>query len=121
MKKLALGLVAAVALTGAALAAAPADPMASRYENTVTLTDAKGAVTKVHYNKDGTMTVTQPDGAKVTGKWTLKDGKLCVTLDAGPTAGKEGCNPFADHKVGDTWDVTLADGTKSKAALVAGR
>ena len=52
---------------------------------------------------------------------TVKDGKLCVTLDAGPTAGKEGCNPFADHKVGDTRDVTLADGTKSKAALVAGR
>ena len=121
MKRLALGLFAAVALTGAALAAAPADPMASRYENTVTLTDAKGAVTKVHYNKDGTMTVTQPDGTKVTGKWTLKDGKLCVTLDAGPTAGKEGCNPFADHKVGDTWDVTLADGSKTKAALVAGR
>lgn len=122
MKKLALGLFAAVALTGAALADAPAaDPMASRYENTVTLTDAKGAVTKVHYNKDGTLTVIQPDGAKVTGKWALKDSKLCVTLDAGPAAGKEGCNPFAEHKVGDTWDVTLADGTKSKAALVAGR
>jgi hypothetical protein len=25
------------------------------------------------------------------------------------------------QSAGDTWDVTLADGTKSKAALVAGR
>lgn len=117
MRKLALGLFAAAALmAGPALA----DPMASRYENTVALTDASG-VTKIHYNKDGTMTTTLPNGTKGTGKWAIKDGKLCVTLDQGPNAGKEGCNPMVERKVGDTWDVTLADGTKAKASLVAGR
>lgn len=119
MKKIALGLVAAAMLAGAAIAAA--DPMESRYDNTVTLTTADGAVTKIHYNKDGTMATVQPDGSKGTGKWAMKDGKLCVTLDQGPTAGKEGCNPFVERKVGDSWEVTLADGTKAKAALVAGR
>jgi hypothetical protein len=118
MKKTALGILAAAMLATAAIAAA--DPMASRYENTVTITDATGT-TKIHYNKDGTMTTIGPDGAKGTGKWTMKDGKLCVTLDQGPNAGKEGCNPFAERKVGDSWDVTLADGTKAKASLVAGR
>jgi hypothetical protein len=118
MKKLALGLIAAVAMTGAAFAS---DPMASRYENTVVLTDANGAVTKVHYNKDGTMTTILPDGAKGTGKWAMKDGKLCVTLDQGPTAGKETCNPFVERKVGDAWEATMADGSKAKVSLVAGR
>lgn len=118
MKKLALGLVAAAMLAGAAIAA---DPMESRYDNTVTLTMADGATTKIHYNKDGTMATVQPDGSKGTGKWAMKDGKLCVTLDQGPTAGKESCNPFVERKVGDSWEVTLGDGSKAKAALVAGR
>jgi len=118
MKKLAFGLVMAGMLAGAAWAA---DPMQTRYDNTVTLTAANGQVTKLYYNKDGTMTTLLPDGTKGTGKWAVKDGKLCVTLDAGPTAGKESCNPLVEHKVGDTWEVTLADGTKAKVALVAGR
>jgi len=108
-----------VMLAGAAIAAA--DPMESRYANTVTLTTPDGAVTKIHYNRDGTMTTVLPNGAAGTGKWAMKDGKLCVTLDAGPAAGQENCSPFVERKVGDTWDVTLADGTKAKAALVAGR
>jgi hypothetical protein len=117
MKKIALGLAVAAMLSTAALAS---DPMATRYENTVTITDANGT-TKIYYNKDGTMTTVLPDGTKGTGKWTAKDGKVCVTLDSGPNAGKEGCNPLTERKVGDTWDVTLADGTKAKATLVAGR
>ena len=118
MKKLALGLIAAAMIAGTAMAS---DLMAGRYENTVTLTAADGKVTKLHYNKDGTMAITNPDGTKGTGKWAVTDGKLCVTLDQGPTAGKENCNPAVERKVGDTWDVKLADGSTAKAALVAGR
>lgn len=118
MMKFALTLIAAVMFASSAVASA--DPMASRYENTVTLTDATG-VTKIYYNKDGTMKTVLPNGQAGTGKWAIKDGKLCVTLDQGPNAGQESCNPFVERKVGDTWDVTLADGTKAKAALVAGR
>lgn len=117
MKKFALGLVAAVMIAGTAMA----NPMQSRIDNTVTLTAADGKVTKVLYNGDGTMAITNPDGSKGTGKWAVKDGKLCVTLDQGPTAGKESCNPLVERKVGDTWDAKLADGTTAKAALVAGR
>jgi YD repeat-containing protein len=120
MKRILAGV--AVAVFSATLALASDDPMASRYDNTVTVTNAKGEVTKIHYNKDGTLTVTQPDGTKGTGKWAMKDGKLCVTADAGPNAGKEQCNPFtAGKKVGDSWEQTLADGSKVKVAIVAGR
>jgi hypothetical protein len=121
MKRILAGV--AIALVSSSLAfAAATDPMQTRYDNTVTITNAKNEVTKLHYNKDGTVNVTLPDGTKTTGKWALKDGKLCITADAGPTKGQEQCNAFdASKKVGDTWEVTGADGSKSKVAIVAGR
>lgn len=118
MKRFVFGLAAAAIMSAAAFAS---DVMANRYGNTVVITDAKGGVMKLMYDQDGKLTVVLPDGTKSTGKWALKDGKLCVTADAGPTAGKEQCNPVADHKVGDEWEVPMADGTKAKAKLVAGR
>jgi hypothetical protein len=121
MKRILAGLAVAVFSTSLAFAAAE-DPMASRYDNTVTVTNAKGEVTKIHYNKDGTLAVVNPDGTKSTGKWVMKADKLCITPDAGPMAGKEQCSTFAaGKKVGDTWDQTLADGSKAKVAIVAGR
>jgi hypothetical protein len=117
MKRFVIAFAAATALAGAAFA----DVMASRYGNTVVITDSKGGVMKLMYDKDGKMSVVMPDGTKGTGKWALKDGKLCITADQGPTAGKEQCNPVTEHKVGDEWEVPLADGTKGKAKLVAGR
>jgi hypothetical protein len=121
MKRILAGIAVAVFSTSLAFAAAE-DPMASRYENTVTITNAKNEVTKLHYNKDGTVAVTNPDGTKATGKWAMKGDKLCVTPDAGPMAGKEQCSAFAaGKKPGDSWDQTLADGSKVKVAIVAGR
>ena len=121
MKRILAGVAIAVFSTSLAFAAAE-DPMAVRYENTVTVTNAKGEVTKLHYNKDGTVNVVLPDGTKATGKWALKDGKLCVTPDAGPTKGQEQCNAFdGTKKPGDSWELTAADGSKSKVAIVAGR
>jgi hypothetical protein len=120
MKRILAGV--AVAVLSASLALASDDPMASRYDNTVTVTNAKGEVTKIHYNKDGTLSVIQPDGTKGTGKWAMKGDKLCITPDQGPMAGKEQCSPFAaGKKEGDSWEQTLADGTKVKVAIVAGR
>lgn len=120
MKRILAGV--AVAVLSSSLAFAAADPMQTRYDNTVTVTNAKGEVTKLHYNQDGTMAVILPDGTKTTGKWAMKDGKLCVTADAGPQKGQEQCNPFAgEKKVGDTWEITMGDGSKAKVTIVAGQ
>jgi hypothetical protein len=120
MKRILAGI--ALATFSASLAFAADDPMASRYDNTVVLKMADGKETKLHYNKDGTLGVTQPDGTKGTGKWKLNGDKLCVTPDAGPTAGKEQCSAFtAGKKVGDSWEQTLADGSKAQVSIVAGR
>jgi len=111
----------AVAAFSASLAMAADDPMANRYGNTTVVTNAKGEVTKLMYNKDGTMTVVQPDGSKVTAKWAVKEGKLCITPDGGPMAGKEQCNPFdPSKKAGDNWEITAGDGSKVKISIVAG-
>jgi YD repeat-containing protein len=119
MKRILAGV--AVAVLSSSLAFAAEDPLANRYGNTTTVTNAKGEVTKLTYKKDGTMTVVQPDGTKVPAKWAVKDGKLCITPDVGPTAGKEQCNPFdPSKKAGDSWEVTGADGSKIKVAIVAG-
>jgi YD repeat-containing protein len=120
MKRILAGI--AVAVFSATLALASDDPMANRYGNTTVVTNAKGEVTKLMYNKDGTMTIVQPDGSKITGKWAVKEGKLCITPDGGPMAGKEQCNPFdPSKKVGESWEVTTADGSKVKVAIVAGQ
>jgi hypothetical protein len=119
MKRIMLG-VAALALS-TSLAIAADDPLANRYGNTTVVTNAKGEVTKLTYKKDGTMGVVLPDGTKGTGKWKHADGKLCITPDAGPMAGKEQCNPFdPSKKAGDSWEITTADGSKVKVAIVAG-
>ena len=111
----------AFAVLGTSLAFAADDPMASRYGNTVVVKYADGSEVKIHYNKDGTLEVINPDGSKGTGKWAMKDGKLCITADAGPTAGKEQCSPFtAGKKAGDSWEQTMADGSKITVSIVAG-
>src|SRR5262245_31483048 len=109
----------AVAALSASLAMASDDPMANRYGNTVTATNAKGEVTKLMYAKGGGLTIVLPDGTKITGKWAIKDSKLCITADAGPMKGQEQCNPFdPSKKVGDSWEIPAADGTKTKVAIV---
>jgi hypothetical protein len=111
----------AFAVLSTSLAFAADDPMASRYGNTVVVTYADGSVVKLHYRQDGSLEVINPDGSKGTGKWAMKDGKLCITADAGPTAGKEQCSAFtAGKKVGDSWDQAMADGSKIKISIVAG-
>jgi len=119
MKRILAGV--AVAMLSTSLAFAADDPMAGRYGNTVVVKYANGSEVKLHYNQDGTLEVINPDGSKGTGKWAMKDGKLCVTADAGPNAGKEQCSAFtAGKKAGDSWDQSLADGTKVQVSIVAG-
>lgn len=118
MKRFVIAAVAAIALSSAAFAA---DPMEPRYGNTVVLTAPNGQVTKLMYNKDGTMDIVLPDGTKGKGTWVMEGDKLCITAAVGPAANQKQCNAFTAHKVGDEWEIGLPDGSKMKAKLVAGR
>jgi hypothetical protein len=63
----------------------PYDPLASRYENTVIVTGANTAKTKLNYNKDGTLTVAQANAALKTAKWSRTSGQFCVAFTGGAT------------------------------------
>ena len=115
---------AALAAFSASFAIAADDPMASRYGNTIATTTADGKPAgNAYYNADHTMSRKTPDGKEMKGTWKLDGDKLCITqTDPAPAPDmKPTCLPFAQHKVGDSWDVTLPDGTKLKATLKAGR
>lgn len=109
--------LALVALSATAFA----DPMASRYGNTIVITNAKGEVTKLHYEADGTFKAMAPAG-EIKGTWTVADGKLCLTqVEPAPAADAQPiCNPVTEHAVGDKWEMGEGD-AKVTIELVQGR
>ena len=124
MKLILMG-VAALALS-TTFAIAADDPMASRYGNTVVAKGADGKeVGRTYYNADGSYTRKTADGKESKGTWKMDGGKVCLaqTEPAPPAAmAAPVCVPFPGAKnVGDSWDVTLPDGTKLTASLVKGR
>jgi len=115
MRKLVLGAVALMFSTGLAFAA---DPMAGVIGNTVVGKSAAG-VTKYWYKADHTYTAVDAKGAKMSGTWEDKDGKLCLAQTS-PTPSKLCADSMAGKKVGDTWETTASDGTKYSGSIVAG-
>ena len=110
----------AVAAMILALAAAPAfaDATADAFAaNTVVATGANGAVLKFKFNPGGAYTMTAGDQT-ISGAWAVEGSQFCIT----PQGGDKSCSPYAaNRKVGDTWQVTGADGVAYSVALVAGR
>jgi hypothetical protein len=124
-----LGTSALVAMSLAGAAMAADDPLAGVYGNTVVVTDAKGAVTKIWINKDGTYKATGVDGQSGTGKWSVKDNntKYCSTPDlpatapAGTPSPSESCSELkGSHKAGDTWQQNDANGQPITVAIKKG-
>jgi hypothetical protein len=115
----------AFAALGVSLAFAAADPMASRYGNTVVAKTADGQeVARTYYNADGTYSRKTADGAESKGTWKMDGDKLCATqTEPAPPAGAGTlCLPFPGPKtVGDTWEATLPDGTRLTVTLQSGR
>ena len=100
------------ALTAGALfiTSAWAGNIEARFGNTVVATAPDGTVTKFHYDKAGTFTVTSTQPGKpainTKGKWRIDGANVCLTAEAavGPfEAGKERCVPLVGDKLGDTW------------------
>lgn len=114
MKKFLIAAVAALAFATPAMA----DAMAPFYGNTAEVKQADGAVVKYHFDAGGAFTVVAPDGAKVTGAYTVAAGKVCLT----PAGGQQTCAPLVEgRKVGDTWELTNDQGQKVTVTLKAGR
>lgn len=118
MRMLAGVAIATVVFSGTALA----DPMADRYANTATATNAKGEVIKLYYNEDKSVSATMADGSEVTGVWDIVDSQICLTQTEPAPAEGQGplCFPLSDHTVGDKWEVGEGDAAMT-VEIVAGR
>jgi len=102
--------LATAAATIMLVGAAWAGNIEARFGNTVVAKAPDGTVTKFHYDKAGTFTVTSEQPGKpavnTKGKWRVEGDKVCLTAEAavGPfEANKERCVPLSGDKVGDTW------------------
>lgn len=122
MKRILAGMVAAA--LGVSLALAADDPMASRYGNTVVAKSADGKeIGRTYYDADGKYTRKTPAGES-KGTWKMDGGKICLTQTEPAPPATQGtvCLPFPGaKKIGDSWEVTLPDGTKATATLQKGR
>ncbi|KPP81343.1 MAG: hypothetical protein HLUCCA04_10150 [Oceanicaulis sp. HLUCCA04] len=99
MKMFAAGLVAALGLSGAALAVSPSGHV---YESTETESGYSYTST---FHADGRFTNDMGN----EGTWTYADGELCITVED-----TELCNPFEASEVGEsvTTDEWRADGVE---------
>ena len=122
MKHVLLAGAAFLALTSAALAA---DPYASMYGNTVTITGSDGSKTTSYVNQDMTYETHAPNGMVIKGTYTWKDATTaCFTqTDPAPQPNQQPLclqNQTA-HNVGDSWTVNGMDSKPVTVAITAGR
>ena len=96
MKRILAGI--AVAAMSVSLAFAAADPMASRYGNTIVISGPDGKeVGRVYYDADHKVVRKLADGKEVKGTWAMEGANLCFTqTDPAPATPAEAkqCTPF---------------------------
>jgi hypothetical protein len=120
LAKVAACSLALAALAGPALAA---DPMASAYGNTVSVTYPDGATVKLFIEADGTYTSSGGPAGDSSGTWAIKGGQTCFTqVSPEPPAGMSpSCSPTVSKNVGDTWTAPAQGGAEATITITAGR
>jgi hypothetical protein len=123
MRRILLATAAFFALAGAAQAA---DPFASMYGNTVSITGPDGSKVTSFVNQDMTWEQHMPDGMTVKGTYAWKDATTaCFTqTDPAPKSADMAttCLPNQTaHNVGESWSVAGRDGKPVTVAITAGR
>lgn len=114
------------ALAATALMATPAfaeDPLMGSYGNTVTITNAKGEVTRLFVNEDKSYEAKLPGDVLHKGTWAIEGDQICFTLvdPAPPADAKPVCGLVeGGRKAGDTWETGEGD-QKVTIAITAGR
>lgn len=105
-------------LASLTLAAGPANAgaMDQALGNTLTLTDAAGAVTQYYFEPDGAYAERRADGQQARGNWEVRGERLCLT----PQGEGRYCIPFqANRNVGESWEIQTATRELMYVAMVS--
>ena len=120
MKSLVLGLLAAVAICGAASA-----DISGLVGNTVIGSTPDGLTRRIMLRADGSFRISVTDGSVSTGTWTVQGTRLCYArTDPKPPPGGQAvlCVEGLDgHKVGDRWMATGHQNMPMTMSIVAGQ
>ncbi len=109
-------LAAAATVAFAAPAFADNHAMAAYFGNTAEVTYADGSVVGWHFDEEGA--VSNTNGAE--GSWSMEGNDLCLTMGEAEEAS---CASVGEdvRSVGDTFAITLSDGSEASVTIVEGR
>lgn len=93
------------------------DTIENSFGNTFVAKTPHGDV-KFHFNADKTYSQINPDGSSAKGSWSTANAKITLSPQGGAPVTLD---YETNHRVGDTWNAVLADGTPAQVALVSGR
>jgi hypothetical protein len=117
------GLLASIVcgLAGPGLAAEPDPRVAAAFGNTIVSTYPDGRSQKIWLHPDGAWTGLSRSHEDMAGRWTWKNGKVCLRQKIRPTLPFSYCAPLPqDAQVGAAWTAKDFAGTPIQLKLVRG-
>jgi len=113
--------VLSLAAASAALAADSVAQVKPAFGNTVLSIYPDGRSQKIWMHPDGTWDGQSRRGTPLAGRWSLKDGKVCMKQSKPPTLPVAYCTPFPDNTyVGVSWTSKDMSGTPIQLKVVKG-
>jgi hypothetical protein len=111
-------------LAALAAAAAPSAVMSAlepAFANTIVSTYPDGRQAKAWLNRDGTYRGQGRTGRVTSGRWAVKDGKICLRQQRPIPIPLAYCTEVREGGVGTTWTAKAVTGEAIRLELVAGR
>lgn len=118
---LAIAFAAAAMATGATAASEPAAQVQPAFGNTVLSIYPDGRSQKIWMHPDGSWDGQSRRGTALAGRWSVKDGKVCMKQSRPPTLPLAYCTAFpANTYVGVTWTSKDMAGAPIELKVVKG-
>jgi hypothetical protein len=118
---LAIALAAAVVATAAAASPEPAAQVKPAFGNTVLSIYPDGRSQKIWMHPDGSWDGQSRRGTPLAGRWSVKDGKVCMKQSKPPTLPLAYCTAFPENTyVGVTWTSKDMSGAPIQLKVVKG-
>lgn len=109
---------AALFLAGPTAAQAELEPA---FRNTIVSTYPDGRTAKLWLNRDGTYRAEGRRGKPSSGRWSVKNGKVCLKQSRPFPGPFSYCTPVRSGGVGTSWSAKAVTGEPIRVTVVSGR